>query len=135
MSIKTSRTPKRLLYIMRESIDGLKRAFNDLLGSSYGNAESDPIVAFGDLLGKVASLRTKQVKFILKTRKRRSELYDLNKDPGEKVSLSRQQTVETEILTQQLLAERSSISTQRSAETMEPDEEHLRVLRALGYIN
>ena len=94
-----------------------------------------PIVAFGNLEGLLASVRSDTLKLIVRpTGRRRPELYDLSQDPEEQANLGEQRTAELEALYQELVLFERASSERSPARSMRLDEEHLETLRSLGYV-
>ncbi len=118
--------------------DGGPQACVNLLPLTRGGTRGDapPLVAFGDLHGTVASVRTDRFKLVRRAfGPVKEELYDLQADPGERRNLAPSGPA--------ILSEmRSALSEWRllwrldepPAAAFVPEAEHLKRLRALGYM-
>jgi arylsulfatase A-like enzyme len=92
--------------------------------------------AFADLRDRLAAVRADGYKLIIPVRDpARAELYDLEADPGELTNVAASLPALTGQLRRRLLAWRQRWAGSRTAaRALVPDEELLRRLRALGYV-
>ena len=93
------------------------------------------LTAFGDLEGRLGSVRTREQKLIISLKGDPApELYDLLQDPGEHHNLATDDPATVERLYQQVKAFRRPGASDLPARPLRVEPEHLKVLKSLGYL-